>query len=132
VYLFDHFSLSLSVAGILGSLFGFMNLFARSSGGIGSDKMGACPASPQGALLLACRGHPEHATQPSNATKKLQRIRHVGQQQNRKSRCPPPSPLYWSIFAGVVHFHWGDLIVGSLLADLNLIVMVVGMAFACV
>jgi MFS transporter, NNP family, nitrate/nitrite transporter len=53
VYLFDHFSLSLSVAGILGSLFGFMNLFARSSGGIGSDKMGACTAPPQGGLCFS-------------------------------------------------------------------------------
>ena len=39
-YLFDQFGVSLSVAGVLGSLFGLMNLFARSVGGLGSDMAG--------------------------------------------------------------------------------------------
>ena len=49
-YLFDQFGVSLTVAGILGSLFGLMNLFARSIGGLGSDLAGARPAA---FLLLA-------------------------------------------------------------------------------
>lgn len=36
-YLFDQFSLNLEIAGVLGSCFGLMNLFARSVGGIASD-----------------------------------------------------------------------------------------------
>jgi MFS transporter, NNP family, nitrate/nitrite transporter len=39
-YLFDQFGLKLSTAGILGSLFGLMNIFARSLGGFGSDFAG--------------------------------------------------------------------------------------------
>jgi MFS transporter, NNP family, nitrate/nitrite transporter len=39
-YLFDQFGLSLTIAGVLGSLFGLMNLFARSIGGLGSDLAG--------------------------------------------------------------------------------------------
>ncbi|MEW5306437.1 MAG: hypothetical protein WDW36_008900 [Sanguina aurantia] len=38
-YLFDHFGLSLTVAGALGSIFGLMNLFSRASGGLISDVM---------------------------------------------------------------------------------------------
>ena len=40
-YLFDQFGVSLFVAGVLGSLFGLMNICARSIGGLGSDMMGA-------------------------------------------------------------------------------------------
>merc|ERR1712147_430517 len=36
-YLFDQFDLNLEIAGVLGSCFGLMNLFARSLGGIASD-----------------------------------------------------------------------------------------------
>jgi len=36
-YFFDQFDLPLTTAGLLGSLFGMMNLFARSVGGFGSD-----------------------------------------------------------------------------------------------
>lgn len=39
-YLFDQFGVSLTIAGVLGSLFGLMNLFARSIGGLGSDLAG--------------------------------------------------------------------------------------------
>ena len=39
-YLFDQFGVSLPIAGLLGSLFGLMNLFARSIGGMGSDIAG--------------------------------------------------------------------------------------------
>jgi MFS transporter, NNP family, nitrate/nitrite transporter len=39
-YLFDQFGLKLSIAGVLGSLFGLMNLFARTVGGLGSDIAG--------------------------------------------------------------------------------------------
>lgn len=39
-YFFDHFHLSLSIAGILGSIFGLMNLFTRASGGVISDLAG--------------------------------------------------------------------------------------------
>lgn len=39
-YLFDQFGLSLQVAGVLGALFGLMNIFARSIGGLGSDYAG--------------------------------------------------------------------------------------------
>eukprot|EP00959_Pyramimonas_sp_CCMP1952_P288432 6031438-Pyramimonas_sp.AAC.1 len=37
-YLFDQFNLGLTTAGLLGSLFGMMNLFARSVGGFMSDE----------------------------------------------------------------------------------------------
>eukprot|EP00212_Chloropicon_laureae_P002384 CAMPEP_0197489770 /NCGR_PEP_ID=MMETSP1311-20131121/4481_1 /TAXON_ID=464262 /ORGANISM="Genus nov. species nov., Strain RCC856" /LENGTH=229 /DNA_ID=CAMNT_0043034149 /DNA_START=17 /DNA_END=706 /DNA_ORIENTATION=+ len=36
-YLFDQFNLNLEIAGALGSLFGLMNIFARSVGGMVSD-----------------------------------------------------------------------------------------------
>jgi len=36
-YLFDQFDLNIEIAGVLGSCFGLMNLFARSLGGIASD-----------------------------------------------------------------------------------------------
>ncbi|QDZ18656.1 MFS general substrate transporter [Chloropicon primus] len=36
-YLFDQFDLNIEIAGALGSLFGLMNLFARSLGGLASD-----------------------------------------------------------------------------------------------
>jgi len=36
-YFFDQFDLDLTIAGLLGSLFGMMNIFARTLGGIGSD-----------------------------------------------------------------------------------------------
>ncbi|KXZ49988.1 hypothetical protein GPECTOR_18g144 [Gonium pectorale] len=36
-YMFDQFGLSLSVAGVLGGIFGMMNLFTRASGGLLSD-----------------------------------------------------------------------------------------------
>jgi MFS transporter, NNP family, nitrate/nitrite transporter len=39
-YLFDQFGLSLAISGVLGSLFGLMNLCARSFGGLGSDLAG--------------------------------------------------------------------------------------------
>ncbi|GMH36518.1 hypothetical protein BSKO_04386 [Bryopsis sp. KO-2023] len=39
-YFFDQFGVSLRVAGVLASMFGLMNLFARSVGGIVSDNMG--------------------------------------------------------------------------------------------
>jgi len=39
-YLFDQFDLDLNVAGVLGACFGLMNLFARSIGGLVSDRMG--------------------------------------------------------------------------------------------
>jgi NNP family nitrate/nitrite transporter-like MFS transporter len=39
-YLFDQFHISLSIAGILGSLFGLMNCFARTLGGLSSDMAG--------------------------------------------------------------------------------------------
>lgn len=39
-YLFDQFDLDLTIAGLIGSLFGLMNLFARSTGGLVSDAMG--------------------------------------------------------------------------------------------
>jgi len=39
-YLFDQFDLDLNVAGVLGACFGLMNLFARSLGGLVSDRMG--------------------------------------------------------------------------------------------
>ena len=39
-YLFDQFGVSLTIAGVLGSMFGLMNLFARSVGGLGSDLAG--------------------------------------------------------------------------------------------
>ena len=40
-YLFDQFSLNIQIAGVLGSCFGLMNLFARSLGGICSDMVAA-------------------------------------------------------------------------------------------
>ena len=36
-YLFDQFDLNLEIAGVLGSCFGMMNIFARSVGGMASD-----------------------------------------------------------------------------------------------
>merc|ERR1712220_37622 len=36
-YLFDQFNLNIQIAGVLGSCFGLMNLFARSLGGLASD-----------------------------------------------------------------------------------------------
>ena len=36
-YFFDQFDLNLSISGLLGSMFGLMNLFARSIGGLLSD-----------------------------------------------------------------------------------------------
>ena len=39
-YLVDQFGLELTIAGIVGSLFGLMNLFARSVGGFFSDLAG--------------------------------------------------------------------------------------------
>lgn len=36
-YFFDQFDVNLSIAGLLGSMFGMMNLFARSIGGLASD-----------------------------------------------------------------------------------------------
>jgi len=39
LYFFDKFGLSLTTAGLVASLFGLMNLFARSLGGIVSDKL---------------------------------------------------------------------------------------------
>lgn len=39
LYFHDHFKLDVSTAGIIAGLFGAMNLFARSLGGIGSDLM---------------------------------------------------------------------------------------------
>ena len=36
-YLYDQFDLSLTTAGVLGSIFGLMNLFSRASGGALSD-----------------------------------------------------------------------------------------------
>ena len=39
-YLFDQFGVTLTIAGLLGSLFGLMNIFARSVGGLGSDLAG--------------------------------------------------------------------------------------------
>jgi hypothetical protein len=39
-YFFDQFGLSLEIAGIVGAVFGLMNLFCRSMGGIASDVMG--------------------------------------------------------------------------------------------
>eukprot|EP00232_Nephroselmis_pyriformis_P001889 CAMPEP_0182912314 /NCGR_PEP_ID=MMETSP0034_2-20130328/37444_1 /TAXON_ID=156128 /ORGANISM="Nephroselmis pyriformis, Strain CCMP717" /LENGTH=540 /DNA_ID=CAMNT_0025048979 /DNA_START=79 /DNA_END=1701 /DNA_ORIENTATION=+ len=38
-YFFDQFGLDIKLAGLLGSLFGMMNLFARSLGGLASDLM---------------------------------------------------------------------------------------------
>jgi len=38
-YLYDQFDLDLVTAGIIASCYGLMNLFARSIGGIVSDKM---------------------------------------------------------------------------------------------
>ena len=38
-YFYDQFGLPLSIAGLLGSLFGMMNLFARTLGGFASDKI---------------------------------------------------------------------------------------------
>lgn len=40
-YLFDQFGVNLALAGFLGSLFGLMNICARSIGGAGSDMMGS-------------------------------------------------------------------------------------------
>ena len=39
LYFFDQFGLSLTTAGLVASLFGLMNLFARSMGGVLSDKL---------------------------------------------------------------------------------------------
>eukprot|EP00951_Prasinocladus_malaysianus_P020017 scaffold163060_cov35-Prasinocladus_malaysianus.AAC.1 len=39
-YFYDQFGLPLNIAGLLGSLFGLMNLFARSVGGLLSDFFG--------------------------------------------------------------------------------------------
>lgn len=36
-YFFDQFDLNLTIAGVLGALFGLMNIFARSVGGLVSD-----------------------------------------------------------------------------------------------
>lgn len=57
-YLFDQFGVSLTIAGLLGSLFGLMNICARSIGGLGSDMMGvppcffSCNAPDYSTLLL--------------------------------------------------------------------------------
>lgn len=39
-YFFDQFGLSIEIAGIVGAVFGLMNIFCRSLGGIASDVMG--------------------------------------------------------------------------------------------
>ncbi|CAG9466329.1 unnamed protein product [Pedinophyceae sp. YPF-701] len=54
-YFVDHFDMQLTIAGLLGSLFGLMNLFARSCGGLLSDKL-ARPYGMRGRLwaLFAC------------------------------------------------------------------------------
>lgn len=50
-YFFDHFGLNLRIAGILGSCFGLMNLFARSVGGYISDRV-AKPYGMRGRLWV--------------------------------------------------------------------------------